>query len=111
MCLSVPGGSRCIEGWRSCVRGYDALPESSGASDELHRIRVAGPDGDQRSIRVAERRMGQVGGEPVTLALTRRWETERRHPGAVDMRSQAPTAMTLSGQPEPGVVVAGALRS
>jgi len=37
----------------SGTRGY-ALPVSSSASDGLHRIRVTGPDGDPRSIRVAE---------------------------------------------------------
>jgi hypothetical protein len=61
-------------------RGY-ACPMSSFASDRLYRIRVTGPDGDPRSIRVAERYgVGQVGGEPVTFGLTRLWWTACRPP-------------------------------
>jgi len=48
------------------------------ASDRLHRIRVTGPIGDQRSIRVAERkRMDQVGGQSVTVGLTRECQSGR----------------------------------
>jgi hypothetical protein len=40
---------------RGCAsRGY-TLPVSSSPSDGFHRIRVTGPDGDPRSIRVAGR--------------------------------------------------------
>jgi hypothetical protein len=43
------------------------------------RLRVTGPIGDSRSIRIVARwRMGQVGGERVTFGLTRLGQTERR---------------------------------
>ena len=42
---------------------------------------VIGPDGDPLGITAAEGlRVGQVGGESVTFALTRLWQTDRRPP-------------------------------
>jgi len=63
---------------RSRAPVIGAAPHSSYASDRLHRIRVARPQGDPLGITAAEHlRAGQVGGESVTYGLTRHWETER----------------------------------